>query len=124
MVRGVFGQIPKNSTYRPEIMIPSNSAPWYKNVKDNWGSSWLDTYVMLKKNVNKKSFEDQLPGFVKNNMGNESVNHLNLRLTALPDLYDETTNANTYAYILFAIALAILIIASINFMNISTAKSL
>ncbi len=124
VVRGVFGQIPKNSTYRPEIMIPSNSATWYKNVKDNWGSSWLDTYVMLKKNVNKESFENQLPGFVKNNMGNESVNHLNLRLTALPDLYDETTNANTYAYILFAIALAILIIASINFMNISTAKSL
>lgn len=124
IVRGVFDKIPRNSTYRPEIMIPSNSAPWYGNVKDFWGSSWLDTYVLLKKNVSPGSFESQLPAFVKNDMGKESAEHLTLKLTALPDLYNETTNANTYAYILFAVAFSILIIASINFMNIATVKSL
>ena len=124
IIGGVFDDIPKNTTYRPQLMVPSNSVSYYNKVKNYWGSSWLETYVMLNKNVNKKSLEGQFPDFVKNNMGNESVEHLKLKLTALPDLYNETTNANTYAYILLAIALSILLIASINFMNISTAKSL
>ena len=49
---------------------------------------------------------------------------MNLKLTHLPDLYNEMTDANTYAYILLGISVVILIIASINFMNLTTARSI
>jgi len=122
-ITGVFEPIPQNSTYRPEIMIPSQSYPYYDQWKDLWGSSWLDTYVLLKENVPKAGIETQLPAFV-DKIFEEEGKRLKLKLTALPDLHNEITGANIYAYILIILACAILIIASINFMNLSTAKSL
>ncbi len=124
IVSGVFDNIPENSTYRPEIMVPSASVPWYNNVKEYWGSSWLDTYVLLKPGINSDLLESELPGFVKNNMGNESDKTLKLKLTRFTDLHNETTHANSYAYLLLIIAFAILLIASVNFINLSTANSL
>jgi len=120
---GVFEPIPQNTTYRPEIMILSQSYPYYDQWKDLWGSSWLDTYVLLKENVTKAGMEAQLPAFVDKIFGEEG-SRLELKLTALPELHNEVTGANVYAYILIILACAILIIASINFMNLSTAKSL
>ncbi len=124
IICGVFDKIPENSSYRPEIMVPSASVPWYNDVKEYWHSSWLDTYVLLKPGVNSESFENQLPGFVKNDMGNESDKTLRLRLTCLTDLHNELTHANSFSYLLLVIALAILLIASVNFINLTTANSL
>lgn len=120
-VKGVLGEIPGNSSFRPDIMIPSTSLS--DELQNEWGSSWLYTYLLLDKGVSKESLEAKFPAFVNKIFGEEGA-RMNLKLTALPDLYNEVNDSDTYAYILLIVAFAVLLIASINFMNLSTAKSL
>ncbi len=46
-VTGVLAPVPRNATLRPEIVIPITSAAWYVVIVDNWGGSFLNTYVLL-----------------------------------------------------------------------------
>jgi len=124
IIRGVLVEIPQNSTQKIDILVPSESVPFFEENKNNWDGSWLSTFVQLSKETTQSSLEAQFPNFVKKIWGEELNNSMNLKLTPLPELYNELTDANTYAYILLGIAVIILIIASINFMNLTTASSI
>ena len=124
IIRGVLDAIPQNSTIEIDILVPCESAPFYEENKENWGSSWLFTFIQLSEGSTAESLEPQFPQFVAKIWSEELNTSMNLKLTHLPDLYNEMTDANTYAYILLGISVVILIIASINFMNLTTARSI
>ncbi len=124
IIRGVLDEIPQNSTIEIDILVPCESAAFYEENKENWDSSWLSTFIQLSEGNTAESLETQFPQFVAKIWGEELNTSMNLKLTHLPDLYNEITDANTYAYILLGISVVILIIASINFMNLTTARSI
>ena len=94
-----------------------------------WNPCW--TYLLLKEGVTQQMVEDQLPQFYLNHYPDLSDQDVTLYLQPLTDIhlkshhdYEMHPNSNIqYVYILSTIALIVLLLACINFMNLTTANS-
>jgi len=108
---------------------------------DNWGSLSIYTYLKLAENSDPKLFSRKIEKMIMKKLiatsGQDSSEFQNLQLEfnaylqPLKDIHlhsnlmaEMTTNSDiSYVYTFSAIAIFILIIASINFMNLTTARS-
>ena len=141
-VTGVYQSFPANSHFHPNFLVSfvtlEDSAVFgQKNLRTNYGSNNFTTYLLFPKDYPVKNIEAQFPAFLDKNMpaeGGGSVkpsSWTNLFLQKLTDIHlyshldtelEENGDINT-VYLFSAIALFILLIACINFMNLSTARS-
>ena len=136
-VKAVFD----NSKYKSHI--PANYFLSMRN-NDMWnwvqrqttliGNSVFFTYIKLKQSTDSKLFEKKLQTFFDKQAGADTKAmgfSLKLFIQPVKDIYLQSSIGNeiapngniTYLYILGSIAAFILIIACINFMNLSTARS-
>jgi len=101
---------------------------------NNWGN-WNGTaqgFVKLAKGISKEQAEKQFPAFVQKHIPPYPGHQIKLRLQPLSDIHFNSTYHDFYSgkahlptlYGLTGIAAFILIIAIINFVNLSTARSL
>lgn len=126
-VTGVIDDIPENSHY---TFAALRSFP--ANYNDGWSNFYVYTYIMLNKGADYKKLEAQLPSFYnrhfKKDMGNDNY-HMHLQpLTSIhlhSNLqYEMSSNGSIkYVYMFSVIALLVLVIAVINYVNLSTASS-
>ncbi len=95
----------------------------------NWASNWLYTYVELDPQADLSNLNDKIIGLIKTNLS-KSVSDIYLQ--PLLDVYlgevDFTAEVSTkgemmYVKIFTIVAIFILLISCINFMNLSTARS-
>jgi len=94
-----------------------------------WNPCW--TYIKLQKNVNSASLQERLPDFYLNHYDDLKNQDVTLTLQALADIhlkshhvYEMHANSDImYVYILAAIGVIVLILACINFMNMTTARA-
>jgi putative ABC transport system permease protein len=135
-VTGVCRDYPENSHFRFNALISfvTRIETAFEGYEDAWGNLSLWTYVMLEEGARLDSMEAKLPGFLPRYFS-EEIRESNIRfdpylqsLTSIhlhSDLMAEIgSNSDiNYIYLLMAVTLFILILASINFMNLSTAKS-
>ncbi len=124
VISGVLEEIPANSSMQPDLLIQIESDPSYSDFEQNWGSSFLNTYVQLQEGTQPRQLEAQFPSFVTTIWDQETAERTNFRLLPLLQLNDRFTNSFRYAYIHLGIALVIILIACINFMNMATARSM
>lgn len=143
-VSGVIKDIPANSHVHFDLLGSMYSLPFLTNAisQNSWVNPWVYTYAKLKEGVDSKTFEQEFPNLVDTygaasialNDGSdykekghafeyyfqpiESI-HLHSQL----DVEVEPNSDISYVYILSAIALIILAISSINFVNLSIARS-
>jgi putative ABC transport system permease protein len=142
-ITGVIKNIPKQSHFDYELFISMSSLPESKD--DSWFSSNFNTYVLLKQGADYNKFQAKLPAFFKSHAAPQlqSVLHLTfdkfvqggnyfrLNLTPVKQIHlysnrqgEVGMNGNIqFVYMFSAIALFILLIACVNFMNLSTARS-
>ena len=96
----------------------------------------FSTYLLLKPNTNHKRLEAKLPAFLKKHIDfiddlEKKGDYIKLNLTPLYDIHLQSNRSNElgangniqYIYIYSGVALLILLLACINFMNLSTAHS-
>ena len=128
-VTGVFKDLPQNSTYQFQWLIPmaniDHKQPWM-NI---WGANWARTLVELEPNANLALINQKLSRYIasKTKPGNTtqcflfSMNDWNLR----SNFTDGKMDGGRIQYVktFSLIAWIILLIACINFMNLSTARS-
>jgi len=142
-VTAVINNIPAQSHFNFDILVPMLENDGNNN--DSWLSENWNTYVLLKKDADAKKLEGQLDVFMEKHSAPELRSVINqgmdefkkgggfirASLTALPDIHlhsnktgelDGNGNAE-FVYIFSAIALLILLIACVNFMNLATARS-
>ena len=124
VVSGVLKEYPRNGTVGAEILLPIQSAPDYTEFENEWGSSFLNTYVTLSTNHDLNAVEKKFSEMVKSIWDQETADRTFFKLLPLHQSYDTFIGDRRDSYILLLIALGILLIASINFMNLSTARSL
>lgn len=131
-VTGIAKDVPSNSHLYFDIVL---SLERHKTA--DWMNSWINngvyTYIQLAPNVSKTQVEKQLPAFVEKHLGSELRKYgfkWSLSLTPLKDVYfDSIARDNvkhgdkTVVYIFLSIAILILLIACINFMNLSTIRA-
>lgn len=101
---------------------------------EQWTSLTFHTYIKLQENIDPKDLEEKMVGYfdrkVGQNLSDYGIN-INSRLQPITRIHlhsnlmnELESNSNIYyVYIFSAIAIFILLLASINFMNLSTAKS-
>jgi putative ABC transport system permease protein len=131
-VTGVARDVPANSHLSFDILAPLSMIQ-DAQIMQSWISNGLYTYVMLNKNVSKQLVEQRLPKFVEKYLGGELRKygfHWDLTLTPLKDVYFDTQTGDgekhgdkTVVYIFISIAVLILLIACINFTNLSTIRA-
>ena len=145
-VTGVIEDVPENSHFKFDFLgsfITLNDFIGIETLTRNWGSNNYVTYLLLPKNFPVGELEKQIPSFldkhitqlVLDNTGNPPViqpSKVNkLHLWKLTDIHlhshlttelEENGDIND-VYIFSIIALFILLIACINFMNLATARS-
>ncbi len=140
-VTGVYKNFPPNAHIHPNILVSFNtlkdSAVYgAENLRTNWGNNSFFTYIMLPKNYNIESMKSRFPAFLDKHMAgnygpNQPSKFTKLDLQKLTDIhlyshtdYEAEPNGDiNRVYIFSAIALFVLLIACINYMNLSTARS-
>ena len=127
-ITGVFENIPLHSTYRFDFVVPFED---YKERNDwvlDWGNNGPHTYVILNEGANPDLVSSKIAGYVKSKNPDSHV-ELFLKKYSEQYLYGKYTNGIPdggridYVYFFSIIAFIILIIACINFMNLSTARA-
>jgi len=121
-VSAVFKDMPIYTNYRFEsIQHVSNVA--YEDDEDNWYSHWLETFVLLDNNADFEAVQKKVDGVMKAHL--EEQSGAVLQSLRNIHLYSVEGNPTTqkYIYIFGSVAILILIIASINFINLATAQA-
>jgi putative ABC transport system permease protein len=125
----------KGRTHMPyEALISWRSRPNWDAFDQNWFGSHVYTYVLLSEKHDTDSFLAKFPDFFEQHMKStfESLNTTaELHLQSLTSIYlnsdliwEAYPNGNvTTVYIFSAIAVFLILIAAINYVNLSTARS-
>ncbi|MBV5349419.1 ABC transporter permease [bacterium] len=131
VVTGVFEGTPENSTMQFDFAL--NFDTWLElsekvGRKIQWGNHAPCTYLVLNKGVDVKQFNSKIENFHKS-----KLNGSNITLFAVPysgqylkGTYENGVQAGgriSYIRLFVLIAIVILLIAGINYMNLSTARS-
>ncbi|HSC54514.1 MAG TPA: ABC transporter permease [Phnomibacter sp.] len=131
-VTGVLNTLPDNSRFRFDYVMPWSYMKKIKWDDQNWGNNSTKSYVLLKTGVSQASFDAKIKNFTINHTKGTNDPSTSVVFTQLLSdrwLYSKSENGQ---YVggriemvkLFAIIAAlILLIACINFMNLSTARS-
>ena len=134
-VTGVVKNIPANSHIRFNMLCSfSTYAAENPRVMQNWLSLNHYTYILLENGSDYRQLEEKFPGMIQSRVGGilKAVKgNLNLSLQPLTRIHLHSNlmqeisgnSSISYVYIFAAVAVFILIIACINFMNLSTARS-
>jgi len=142
-VTGVIKDIPRTSHFNFDFFISMSTLPDSRS--DEWLRSDYNTYVLFRNAADHKKLEAALPAFLARYSGpqmqselkmsttafEKSGSYFRLNLTPLTDIHLKSNRTGElgpnstiqYVYIFSAIALFILLIACVNFMNLSTARS-
>jgi len=142
-VSGIFKDIPGNTHFKANII---GSFLSNRRASDNyWLSNSFNTYLLLREGANPKEVDKKIPEMIAKyvgpliqqaigisiedflTQGNKYSMFLQplLKIHLQPEVQQDTKPANDpkYLYIFASIALLIIVIAAINFMNLSTAQA-
>ncbi|MBS1525760.1 MAG: ABC transporter permease [Bacteroidetes bacterium] len=133
-VTGIAKDVPSDSHLTFDVVIPLQT-PKTTPTTGQWVSNGLYTYVLLAKNASAQSVQRRLPQFVNKYLADAATKYgykVTLSLVPLKDVYFEKITFDgadirhgdkTVVYIFISIAAFILLIACINFMNLSTIRA-
>jgi putative ABC transport system permease protein len=130
-VTGVIRNVPQNTHFRRSFYASfatlEQIAPEQVN---HWGWYWFRCYIRLAEGTPVKVLESKLPGMLERHADTEDREGLTIRLQSISDihlysdlLFDFPGGDIANVRIFSAIAVFILLLASINFMNLVTARS-
>lgn len=144
-VTAVAKRCPQNSSIQFTALLPFKETAADAQNNDNWYNFFLNTFVVLNPNVNPQNVNKQMQAFyIKDaaitfkqmiekygggadaSMGAYFLQpYTNMHMSTELPAQNGLTNASNpmYAYILSGIALFVLIIACINFINLTVARS-
>jgi putative ABC transport system permease protein len=136
-VAGIFRDVPANSHLKFDFLLSfenfsKSSGPDYM---ENWGHTGMYTYLMLKPGTGLHGFEKKLENLVETEFGEALRDYHMEMILPLQPLRDihlnshymqefEVSGDRESVNFLYIIALFIIVIAWVNYINLSTARSL
>lgn len=132
-VTGVLENTPQNSHLQFEGLLSFNTITGPQNM-ENWGGNWLTTYLELADGADIATLEKKFPPYLQAHMGEERAKGYELFLQPLNQVHAHSTDIThdylnyhkfdgKYTGVFSIIALIVLTIAAINFVNLSSARS-
>ncbi|MCI0692122.1 ABC transporter permease [candidate division KSB1 bacterium] len=133
VVGGIVENVPRHSHFQFDMLAP---IPFMRNkfgsALDQWDFEEFFTYLLLSEKSSRSDLENKFSGFIEKHIGQERPAGLmfplqplhHIRLYSSHLAWDITVHGDiAYIYTFSAIAIFVLLIASVNYMNLSTARS-
>ncbi len=131
-VTGVIKDLPKNSHFLFNILASRSTLP--ADFGSNWGNFSFYTYVLLKPGTSAAAFTEKMKPMydkylasifaqfnIKIRFEAQPITSIHLHSTTVNE--PEETGSMSYIYIFSAVAFFMILIACINYMNLTTARS-
>lgn len=124
-VAAVLEQVPPNSSVNPDIVISFEIAmdiDWVRQTE--WDEAFLLTFITTDHAANAAKLETLFPAFVKKYFNEETAQRMIFKLLPLKDYHNQTTASNRTAYNMLCVAFIIVLIAVVNYINLTTVRSI
>jgi putative ABC transport system permease protein len=132
-ITAVFDNVPQNSTAQFDYILNWQSFLEHNSWAKNWTNNGPSTYLVLREGADAKAFEKKIARFL-DNYNKEQTAHFYIRLgiqrygdVYLHSNFDKQGELSggriQYVQLFSLVAIFILLIACINFMNLTTARS-
>lgn len=132
-VTGVVKDVPRNSFFEFDYVLPFSfyeaTQSWVKYTYNNWDNNTFQMYVQLQPGATEGEVNAQIKDLIKENNKNAPTAQLFLHPMSKWRLQSSFENGKIsggmieYVQLFTAIAIFVLLIACINFMNLATARS-
>lgn len=132
-VTGIFKDVPRNSTFWFHALVPiydySKKNNWFLGDQDKWDSFYPRIYAEIQSSASLDEINANIKDLVKKHFNDGSNPELFLHAMDRWHLYDKFVNGKEaggkieYVRLFIGIAILILLIACINYMNMATARS-
>jgi ABC-type antimicrobial peptide transport system permease subunit len=126
-ITGIMKNIPQNSDFRFKMLLSFKFLEDQGYTNDSWDSNNIPTYIKLRGDASAAQVTAKITEL---NARNRDTEDLTFSLMPLARIhlyshfgFDTGPRASQYVYIFSVIAFFVLLIACINFMNLSTARS-
>jgi len=133
-VTAVAKRCPQNSSIQFDVLLPFKESDADAKNNDNWFNADLNTFVVLDDKANLQTVEKQMQSFfIADAKPSDDMmstyflqSYLDMHLSTDLPARNGLTNASNplYSYILTGIALFVLLIACINFIDLTVARSI
>lgn len=130
-VTGVIEDVPNNSHFKFDALASTDNLP--KDI-GSWGNFGVFTYLLFPENTDVKAFEKKMQSMydrymkpifetmgIKIEYVLEPITNIHLYSTNAGE--PEPTGSITYVYIFVIVAICLVLLAAMNYMNLSTARS-
>lgn len=134
-ITGVLKNVPVHSHLQFNALISLNTIT-SRNPKFNnrWGSNYLNTYLVLEEGASVPELTSKFDDFMVRHMGEDATKEYSLFLQSLSSIHLASTDIEhdyvnyrkfdgQYLDMFMVVGVFILLIASVNFMNLSTARA-
>jgi len=136
-VTAVFRDYPANTHYKPSYLVNMQSLKpiieWanYDDMFTGWLSGFMASYVVFEEDADLDKMTHELSALISENIPDEEAGNFAPFFRHVNDLHfdeqvqwsSEGSGDITYVYIFGSIAILLIVIACINYMNLATAKS-
>ncbi len=135
-ITGILKDVPENSHLQFDALISMTTVTSEeKEFNNQWGSNYLNTYFVLDEKADIKSMEAKFPAFMSRHMDDPDINtyyklflqplkQVHLGSTDIEHDYNNCRKFNgTYLDVFYVIGGFILLIAAVNFMNLTTSRA-
>jgi putative ABC transport system permease protein len=135
-ITGILEDVPENSHLQFDILVSLTTITTeQKDFNDRWGGNFLNSYFLLHANPNIAAMEEKFPAFMSRHMDDPEINnYYKLYLQRLDEVhlgsmdiehdYNNYRKFNgTYLDVFYVVGAFILLIAAVNFMNLTTARA-
>ncbi len=132
-VTGIVADPPANISSSFDFLLPFSyfeaTSVWVQHARNNWNNNGFEIFVELQSGANKSDVDQSIADLIKKNSVNPRDAELFLHPMSHWRLYNNFENGKEsgglidYVLLFAGIAIFILVIACINFMNLATARS-
>ena len=133
MVTGILKDVPKNSSITFDFLMPYElniaTDDFVRNAQTQWKNNFMQNFVELNDGVTPEAFSDRIEHLIQVKLNDKKESALFVHPMEKWHLYSDFKNwenvggAIEYVRLFAVIGVLVLLIACINFMNLSTARS-
>jgi putative ABC transport system permease protein len=127
-VTGIIEEVPANSHFSFDFITPANSDEIYARNIEEWRNSGFFTYIVLEDGANSTHLQAKFPEFISKYSSSDHKYYLqpltDIHLRSNVNIELSANNSIIYIYLFAGIAVLVLLLAAINYMNLAVTQSI